>query len=163
MARGTGWTNFTDFYNENGTRLTSDAYQDGIANSIMMNSEAELDTLLHKLVTTINDLFSPLTTVAQAYEGATMATYTNAKGETVQVDASQLRILDEKNCPVGSDLKLPPRELFVRNGTERYTLTEVQLDNATEPVMMYLYNEEDLEEASSLYTMKNISIDTPGR
>ena len=158
MARGTGWTNFTDFYNENGTRLTAEDYQKGIANSIMMNSEAELDTLLHQLVVTINDLFSPLTTVANAYEGATTATYVNDKGETVQVDASQLRILDEKNCPVGSDLKLPPRELFVRNGCERYTLTEVQLDNMAEPVMMYLYNEEDLENDSTLYTMKNISI-----
>ena len=161
LARGDTWTNYQAFLDENGNKMSSEVYEKGVANSIMMNSEAELDTLIHQLVTQINDIYSPLTSVATAYEGASTVTYTNAKGEEVTVDASKLRILDEKNCSVGSDGELPPRELFVRNGCERYTKQNITITDSNgneNTVSVYLYNEEDLEDTSKCYTLKSLTI-----
>ncbi|MCR5580571.1 MAG: flagellar hook-associated protein FlgK [Pseudobutyrivibrio sp.] len=161
LARGSGWSNYLDYYDENGEALTSTAYENGIANSIMMNSEAELDTLIHELVTKINDIYSPLTTVASAYEGAAKVTYTDSQGNEVKVDASALKILDEANCSVGSDGELPPRELFVRNGCDRYTKKDVTITNAdgtTSTASVYLYNEEDSNDTSTCYTLKSLKV-----
>ena len=166
MARGTGWSTYLDFYDENGDYIDSDTYENGIANSIMMNSEAELDTLIHQLVTTINDLYSPLTNVASAYTDAKVASYQDVDSEgnpiTVEVDASLLRILDEANCSVGSDGELPPRELFVRNGCERYTEKDVTLYDDTGAEIgtykLYLYNEEDPNDTSKCYTLKSLTV-----
>ena len=161
LARGDTWTNYQAFLDENGNKISSEVYEKGVANSIMMNSEAELDTLIHQLVTQINDIYSPLTSVADAYEGASTVTYTNAKGEEVTVNASELRILDEANCSVGSDGELPPRELFVRNGCERYTNQNITITDSNgneNTVSVYLYNEEDLEDTSKCYTLKSLTI-----
>ncbi|SEA50161.1 flagellar hook-associated protein 1 FlgK [Pseudobutyrivibrio sp. ACV-2] len=171
MARGTGWSNFLGFYDEKGEPLAADAYKKGIANSIMMNSEAELDTLVHKLVTTINDIFSPLTTVKDAYSNAVNAIYKDADGTTVTVDMDTTRILDEVNCSVGSDDELPPRELFIRNSYEnRYvkrkvTLTIEDKDNQgnvtgshVEEKDMWFYNEEDYTNPDTCYSVKTIHI-----
>ena len=161
LARGETWTNYTAFLDENGNQLSSAAYEKGVANSIMMNSEAELDTLIHQLVTEINDIYSPLTSVANAYEGATTVTYTNDQGEEVTVDASELRVLDVENCSVGSDGELPPRELFVRNGCDRYTLREISITDTngmTSTATVYMYNEEDLEDSSKCYTLKSLTV-----
>ena len=161
LARGESWTNYTAFLDENGEMISSEVYEKGVANSIMMNSEAELDTLIHEMVTKINDIYSPLTSAADAYTGASTVTYQDANGEEVTVDASKLRILDEKNCSVGSDGELPPRELFVRNGCERYTKTQVTItdeDGNENTVEVYLYNEEDLEDSSKCYTLKSLTV-----
>ena len=53
-------------YNEDGTRQTKQTmsaygYEKTIANSIMLNEESEIDTLIHDLVTAINNLVSPIT------------------------------------------------------------------------------------------------------
>ena len=161
LARGSGWSNYLDYYDDNGDAITSSVYENGIANSIMMNSEAELDTLIHELVTKINDIYSPLTTVASAYEDAATVTYTDSEGNEVTVDASALKILDEANCSVGSDGKLPPRELFVRNGCDRYTKKDITITNAdgtTSTASVYLYNEEDPDDTSTCYTLKSLKV-----
>jgi len=175
LARGDAWSNYLGFYAEDGTTgLTSEEYENGIANSIMMNSEAELDTLVHELVTKINDLFSPVTTATEAYATEYTTTvsqirYTDEDGNTVTLDAATTRILDEANCSVGSDGQLPPRELFVRTGCERYTaVTADLLDASGNQVLdadgnavtrtVYLYNEEDPEDTSMCYTLKSCSI-----
>lgn len=53
-------------YNDDGTRQTKQTmsaygYENTIANSIMLNEESEIDTLIHDLVTAINNLVSPIT------------------------------------------------------------------------------------------------------
>ena len=161
LARGEEWTNYLGFMDENGNPITSEAYEKGISNSIMMNSEAELDTLIHQMVTAINDIFSPLTTVANAYEDAATVTYENNKGGMVTVNAADLKILDTANCSVGTDGELPPRELFVRNGCDRYTYKQITVTDGsgnTNSVYAYVYNEENIEDASSCYTLKSLVI-----
>lgn len=161
LARGEEWTNYLGFMDENGNPITTEAYEKGISNSIMMNSEAELDTLIHQMVTAINDIFSPLTTVANAYEDAATVTYENNKGEMVTVNAADLKILDTANCSVGTDGELPPRELFVRNGCDRYTYKQITVTDGsgnTNSVYAYVYNEENIEDASSCYTLKSLVI-----
>ena len=171
MARGTGWSNFLGFYDELGNPLAAEDYKKGIANSIMMNSEAELDTLVHKLVTSINDIFSPLTTIEDAYSEAVEATYEDEDGNTVIVDMAKTKILDEVNCSVGSDDELPPRELFIRNSYEdRYvkrtvTLTVLDKDEQgnvtgshTEDKDMWFYNDEDYTDPDTCYSVKTIHI-----
>ena len=164
LARGEGWSTYRDFYDEEGNGLTSEDYKKGIANSIMMNSEAELDTLFHEMVTAINDIYSPLTTVENAYASATNMsyTYTDKNGDLVTVSGDDipknLRILDKEKCSVGSDGELPPRELFVRVGCDRYqevTLTYTDENNQPQTETMYVYNEENPDDPGQWYTLKS--------
>jgi len=162
LARGDSWTNYLNFLDDDGVQLDADTYNSGIANSIMMNAESELDTLIHQLVTDINDLFSPLTTLEEAYDGATAISYTDSKGDPVTADGT-VKILDVANASVGTDGELPPRELFVRNGCERYylaTCTVTYEDGTTEERSLYLYNEEDPDDTSKCYTLKSLTINT---
>ena len=161
LARGTGWSNYLGFYDEEGNPISTEDYEKGISNSIMMNSEAELDTLFHQLATTINDIYSPLTSVADVYSDIEYVEITNKDGIVEKVPASKIRILDEANASVGSDGELPPRELFVRVGTERFTQnTLIGYDgngNAV-PINAYFYNEEDISDTSKCYTIKSTFI-----
>ena len=127
--------------------LTQEQYEKGLANSVMMNSEAELDTLTHTIITAINDLLSPLKT----YDGADV-TGVDKDGNTVTIKAG-MRIADTENTAVGSDKEIPARELFVRRGIERYT--EVTLDDGSK---MYVYNEEDKSDFSKVYTTRSLEI-----
>ena len=127
--------------------LTQEQYEKGLANSVMMNSEAELDTLTHTIITAINDLLSPLKT----YDGADV-TGVDKDGKTVTIKAG-MRIADTENTAVGSDKEIPARELFVRRGIERYT--EVTLDDGSK---MYVYNEEDKSDFSKVYTTRSLEI-----
>ncbi len=127
--------------------LTQEQYEKGLANSVMMNSEAELDTLTHTIITSINDLLSPLKT----YDGADI-TGVDKDGKTVTIKAG-MRIADTENTAVGSDKEIPARELFVRRGIERYT--EVTLGDGSK---MYVYNEEDKSDFSKVYTTRSLEI-----
>ncbi|MCR4694901.1 MAG: flagellar basal body protein [Pseudobutyrivibrio sp.] len=212
LARGDEWADYTDFYNEDGTSvLTADEYNDGISNSVMMNTEAELDTLVHRIMTDINNLFSPLLSVAEAstdepvtityMNGQTQVssdvtamsytyyrdimdengiarsatvnvttngdgtatkttTYTDENGlvQTYSVNTdAEFRILDLANSSVGTDGELPPRELFVRNGSDRYNLTTVTFtdtDGNENTAQIYVYIEEDKDDSTTLYSLK---------
>ena len=127
--------------------LTQEQYEKGLANSVMMNSEAELDTLTHTIITAINDLLSPLKT----YDGADI-TGVDKDGKIVTIKAG-MRIADTENTAVGSDKEIPARELFVRRGIERYT--EVTLGGGSK---MYVYNEEDKSDFSKVYTTRSLEI-----
>lgn len=142
LARGEKRGTWIDIDN-----LSQKEYENGLANSVMMNSEAELDSLTHKIVTAVNDILSPLKT----YEGADITGVDN-KGNTITIKAG-MRIADTENCATGSDGQIPPRELFVRRGCERYT--EVTLDDGSK---MYLYNEEDPSEMPKVYTTRSLEI-----
>lgn len=153
MARGTGVSDYWDIIN-----LDSFNYERGLSNSIMMNSEAELDKLFHQMVTSINNLLSPLESFEKVY--GTDGEYVNADGLTVQI-GPETKVLDIKNCSVGSDEDIKSRELFTRIGCERYT--EVQItykDENGNPQTgkAYLYNEEDPDDASKCYTIKSTVI-----
>lgn len=159
MARGEKWNDYRDFYDEEGNHISSEVYKKGVANSIMMNSETELDTLIHQIVTEINNIYSPITALTSVYEGATSVSYVDEYGETITMDASKMHILDKANCSLGSDLEYPPRELFVRSAYDRYTLRQVSIDGQ-EPIELYVYNEEYLDDANTCYTLKNLRINS---
>jgi flagellar hook-associated protein 1 FlgK len=67
------------------------------------------------------------------------------KGDTIT-------ILDEENCSYGVDGELPPRELFVRGSTARYT-TATGSDGKT----YYIYNKENADDDSSRYGIGNVT------
>ncbi|MBR1622526.1 MAG: flagellar hook-associated protein FlgK [Pseudobutyrivibrio sp.] len=160
LARGEGWTNYLAYYDDNGNPISSDTYEAGIANSIMMNSEAELDTLIHQVVIAINDIYSPYTAASNVFENVQSIEYEGEDGQTVTADGS-LKMLDIDNCSVGSDGEIPPRELFVRNGCERFrfvTATITYDDGTTSTQGIYLYNDEDIEDSSKCYTLKSLTI-----
>ncbi len=122
------------------------AYQDAVEQyekevkpSSVMSMQAMLDTLVNGIVTSINDILSPTTT----------KTFTAADG-TVYTDA---RVLDTDNCSVGEDGELPPRELFTRLYTDRYT--EVQGNDGN---TYYVYNENNTFGTESLYTLSNMEM-----
>ncbi len=166
LARGDDWCDYRDFYDEvTGKYLSSDNYEKGIANSTMMNSEAELDTLIHHLAININNILSPIAEVGDIYTNNQIISYVDENGDTITIDTAdadqkKIRILDERNVSVGSDGELPPRELFVRIGSERYkavnaTITE---NGETTQKTIYLYNEEDRTDSSKCYSLKGLQI-----
>ena len=81
----------------------------------------------------------------------TDVTYTDADGN--QVSLKGKKVLDAANCAVGEDGQLPPRELFTRVGMDRYTKVTGDDGNT-----YYVYNEEDENDPTTLYSLNNISI-----
>ncbi|HAN51048.1 MAG TPA: flagellar hook-associated protein FlgK [Lachnospiraceae bacterium] len=153
--------------------LSSEQYDNGVANSIVMNSEAELDKLIHTIVTKVNNLVSPTESFSnvdgyKAY-ASQVANLKDASGKVISLQdaglTSSTRVLDIDNADYGSDNMLPSRELFVRSGTERYT-AYTMLDSAGnplkkengDPVMVYIYNEEKASDLSTCYTTGSLHI-----
>mgnify|MGYP006977105147 FL=1 len=108
-------------------------YNDDAGMSVMLSTEAELDQLVHKLVTAINDIFCPNVEYA-----GTDLTGTTADGNAFTITQG-MKVLDTDNCAVGSDGKLPPQELFSRVVTDRYTEVNVT-DAAGNTRTYYVYN-----------------------
>lgn len=140
LARGDHWANYTDVEG-----MTSTKYESTTAKSVMIDTQAKIDQLMHTVMTSINNVLSPLT------EGPAGVTYVDKNGD-VQ-DLGNVRILDAENCATGSDGKIPPRELFVRAGMERYTEVTGSDGNT-----YYVYNEEDLSDTSYMYSLTSCSI-----
>lgn len=131
--------------------MTEFQYNNGTGMSVMLSTEAELDQLVHQLVTAINDIFCPNI----EYTGADL-TGTAADGTAFTLTQG-MKILDADNCAVGSDYKLPPQELFSRVGTERYT--EVNVTDANgDTKTYYVYNEESETDTSKMYTLTSLSV-----
>lgn len=141
FARGDKNANYQDL-----DGISMKEYDDTLGNSVMMNIEAELDMLVHTVVTKINDLLAPNIRSAAAITG------TDENGNTVSYPPGT-KILDAQNCCVGADGSLPPQELFVRIGCSRYT--QVAGDDGK---TYYVYNEEDPGDTSLQYTTSNITI-----
>ncbi len=135
LARGDKVANYRDI-----TGLTKEQYEDTTGMSAVMNSEAELDQMVHELVTAINDILSPTKTVS--FRGADGTIYNNVK------------VWDEEKGALGKDGQKPGRELFVRNGCDRYT--EVMADDGQ--TVYYVYNEEDRVDTSKMYTINSLTI-----
>lgn len=137
LARGDGYGTYQD--------LESEEAYDRISGCTMMETEAQVSALLHNIVTKINDAYCPNKTVD------TDVTYTDADGN--QVSLKGKKVLDAANCAVGEDGQLPPRELFTRVGMDRYTKVTGDDGNT-----YYVYNEEDENDPTTLYSLNNISI-----
>ena len=127
-------------------------YNDSTGMSVMLSTEAELDQLIHSIVTTINDIYCPNTT----YTGADL-TGTAADGSAFTI-TSGMKILDAENCPTGANKELPPQELFSRVGTDRYTT--VTVGTGADEKTYYVYNEESKTDTSKMYTLASLKVNS---
>lgn len=140
LSRGDHWGDYRDVEG-----MDEETYLDTTDMSVMIQAQAQLDQLFHHIVTAINDIYCP------NVQGPSGVTYTDAKGNVIDLDT--VKVLDTENCAVGVDGKIPPGELFVRRGTERYT--EI---TGSDGKTYYLYNEEDLTDTSKMYTINSCSV-----
>ena len=122
-----------------------DDYEKTVSNSVIVGIQVQFDTLIHGIVTKINDMFCPNKT----FDGATPITATDATGKSYTIEPGKTLICDTEACKKGSDGKIPPLELFTRIGVDRYT--EVTGDDGN---TYYLFNEEDYKVTD---TVKEIS------
>ncbi len=154
--RGDGYARCSDI-------STSEAYS-AIEDCLMMETEAQIDQLFHTIVTAINDLLCPNISADEvlSFDGTDGDIYADANGAYMimtDADGNEYRIyadtliLDADNCNVGSDGELPPQELFVRAGCDRYTTVYDADGNA-----YYLYNEEDSSKSSTMYQIGTVSV-----
>lgn len=156
LARGDHIANYTDVEG-----MDKETYNDTTGMSVMLTAEAELDQLIHGIVTALNDLLCPNVEAADTISSltggaATTIDVTLADGTTMTL-GSDTKILDAENCSTGADGELPPQELFVRIGTERYTeATYTAADGTTTTI--YIYNEEDMTDSSKQYTLQSLSV-----
>lgn len=140
QARGTTVSNFNDILNVN-----ADHYDATTGLSIMQNTQAEFDNLVHGIATQINDLLAPNITMDELLVQNEDGSYSVFKN---------VKVLDEENCCVGADGKKPPQELFTRSGCERYrTVTAYDKETGTWRDY-YMYNEEDVNDSIEI-TMNN--------
>ncbi len=126
--------------------LTPEAYAK-IEDRLLVETEAEVDLLLHNIVTTMNDIFAPNTEITVQNDIVDPVT-----NEVIYKAGDVIKVLDEANASVGADGKLPPRELFARMGKDRYTVMNV---NGRD---YYVYNEEDPSDPNTLYRVGNLQV-----
>lgn len=134
LARGDHFANYLDLKG-----LTSYEYNVGLGQSVVMNSQAELDQLIHGIVTRINEILCPEKTVS----------FTDENGKKYD----NVRVWDEERGSTGKDGVKPGHELITRRGMERYT--QVRADDGT---IYYVYNEENENDPTSLYSMTNLEV-----
>lgn len=127
--------------------MTEEAYAK-IEDRVLVETEAQLDYLFRNIITQINDVFAPNTDYT-APAGGLM----DEDGNIICAAGESIKILDAENCSVGADGELPPRELFARMGTERYTKAYDEDGN-----VYYVYNEEDVANPNTLYRIGNIEV-----
>ena len=125
--------------------LTAEKYGN-VQDEVVMETEAQVDLLIHEIVTAVNDAMSPnvdYTVQNDVYD---------ANGKLLFAAGQTIKILDEANCARGEDGKLPPQEIYVRQGMDRYNTYEI--DGQT----IYVYNEEDPSNSDSLYRLGNLEV-----
>lgn len=154
VARGNYAANFTDVpqkpekedfatdaaYNTAMAQYNEDlkVYNQGIGASVVMQIQAQIDTLVHSIVTSVNNALSPLK-------------------EVTLDDGSTIRILDEEKALIGDDEnETMGAELFTRRGTERFTQETVTINGEQQQV--YRYNEEDPSDEYTLYTIQQLIV-----
>lgn len=135
QARGDGVKNFA--YLEGADPKN---YANTVGMSVMEESEAQLDVLIHGITTMINEILCPNT------RGTFEVKTENEDGSYSVTSYKNVKVLDTDNCRLGSDLEIPPRELFTRVGVpERYTeVTDVNGKT------WYIYNEEDIYDCKTV-------------
>lgn len=167
LIRGDEYADYLDI-----DGMSDYAYEKTIAKSIMLNSESELDTMTHNMITAINDLLSPTVEFGDSqimkefndpskpgYD-PTVATdglkVKDAFGNDLTI-TRDMKIFNEQIACVGNDGVMPPRELFTRVGCERYT-SYFYTDADGKQQTVYVYNEENPEDPSTCYTLLSTNI-----
>lgn len=148
----------TDAYNRAMSRYQEDVevYNKTIGASVVMTVQSQLDTLIHGIVTAVNDALCPNKEVQIQVED------TDDDGNVIGTHIETIHILDEENALIGDDAnKTMGTELFSRRGTERYSREEVTVvneDGSTSTQTVYRYNEEDPADAYTMYTASQLVI-----
>ncbi|SFT49168.1 flagellar hook-associated protein 1 FlgK [Lachnospiraceae bacterium XBD2001] len=156
LSRGDHRANYTDI-----AHISSREYESGVGNSVMMNQQAEMDTMIHYMVTVINNMFSPIDDFSKVYDTDPKnpltypITVKGLDGKPIKV-TKETKVLDVNNCCVGSKGTLPPTELFTRVGSDRYTPVTMTINGKEQTV--YLYNEEDWTDESKCYTLNSLVV-----
>lgn len=168
-------------------KTAKENYDNRIASSVMVNTEAEFDRLIHGVTTMINDVLAPNLTATFTDSGEVV--WRDSTGKILSEDEKptlnlddyeeywvkerdalgnetgrfQFSILDKKNAPVSMDhSKTPGTALFERKGVKRYT----EVGEGEEKV--YIYNREkfdpnDEETKYSLFSMGEIEVNNAVR
>lgn len=116
-------------------------YNEMVRPSVITTLQAQLDTLVHGMVTTVNDALCPNKEIE----------IINAQGQK-----ELIKVLDEEHAPVGCNGSIG-NELFRRANTERYVSETVTLSNGQRAEVMR-YQEESTDDVFSLYTLSQIEI-----
>lgn len=160
LARGDHIANYTDVEG-----LDQKTYNDTTGMSVMLTAEAELDQLIHGVVTALNDALCPnveaADTISSLTGGAATSIVVTLEDGTTTTLTGDMKILDSENCSTGADGKLPPNELFTRIGTERYTKATYETTDANGNTVVneiYIYNEEDPTDTTMQYTLMSLSV-----
>ena len=117
QARGKTVSNFNDILNAD-----PDVFDETVGLSIMQNTQAEFDQLVHGIVKQINDLLAP-----NKKMDSLVVRVQNADGSYSYSNYRNVKVLDEENCCVGVDGKKPPQvwlpalqgSVCVRRGNRR--------------------------------------------
>lgn len=173
IARGDKRANYTDIPVQQEGESDADfnkrveEYNKNIEPSIIETTQAQFDQLIHDMVTAINDILCPNTSVSDFLSGVQIEIQAGSTVRIVDADGNEMNaddvlLWDEANAPVGMDPAQTPRqELFERKYTERYTeatMTYIDTDGNQQTKTVYVYNEEDPNDIYSLYTLGQIQV-----
>lgn len=133
-----------------------EAYNSYIDPSIVMTIQIQFDTMVHGIVTMINDTLCPIkyATTDGTSDKDKALTYCDANGTDLGTEITDslgnaVRIFDFENCFVGDDKNSTAgTEIFSRRGMERYTKAEPpQYYKGTDDKVyeVWIYNEEITE------------------
>lgn len=132
------WFNANEKYNRE-----VEEYNEHVEPSIVMKVQAEFDQLIRGMAMMINDTLCP-------------------NKELELADGTKIKVLDAENAPVGDDAnKTVGEELFIRRKMPRYTEKTVEVlkeDGTIGKVTVLQYNEEDVEDRYSLYTIDQLEV-----
>ncbi len=151
VTRGSDAADYTDnFQREDFATLDEFEYAKSIYNnktapSIIMSVQAGFDTLIHRIVTAINDVLCPNKEV----------TLTDGSGIT-------LKVFDEENAPAGMDADRTTGEaLFNRKSVDRYrepTAYEIANSGGAITASSRIYVKEEPSDRNTLFTIGEIEI-----
>lgn len=150
-----------DAYNRAMSQFQDDleVYNKTIGSSIVMSVQSQLDTLIHGIVTAVNNALCPdkeITIQVMDEDGNPV------RDDNGDIVTRTIRVLDEENALIGDDAnKSVGVELFSRRGMQRYTqedVTVVNEDGSTSTMTVYRYNEENPEDITSLYTTSQLIV-----
>lgn len=184
MARGKRFGYYTDILQKVDENSPADQrllqqYNATIGSSVIQRIEAQLDLMVHKVVTAVNDAFAP--NVAVEDENGASRLF-DASGNSILANAVPVagdltgkKILDAYHCAVGADDDATVgTEVFTRRTSDRYQKyilnnpvymedadgrrVPVTKDNGNNTYTLYVYKDEDPDERGSLYTIQNLEI-----
>lgn len=177
--RGESYGTFNDLAPENYAN---------VQDCLVMETEAELDYLVRTITSQMNDAFCPNIDITADMKSDILSNLSadftietvdangdpmtdldgnpcvkivnNVTGDFTYYHDTTAKVLDTQNCAVGADGKLPPEEVFVRDGCDRYmAIYSDDLDtNGNNIVICYLYNEEYVSDKSTCYKIDGIML-----